>query len=191
MKRLLSICMLAAAGLFWTACNQDDDNDVTPQPSTPGYYFKFKLDGRQINLTLAEYIPQLLSMDENRIGGFKLGEGVGHSMMLAVNYTHPVSNAEVLALAGKTLYFNDTAARPELVYDSSATASSFESIQTTNPSYNLQFTSVTYLRQDSTVFNPLDVYEVKGTCSGILSDGSVQKTLTNGEFFMLISRVRQ
>jgi hypothetical protein len=56
--------------------------------------------------------------------------------------------------------------------------------------YNIKVNSVNYLKQDTTIFNVVDVYEVKGTCRALLSNGTKTLSLTDGEFFTVISRVK-
>lgn len=186
MKKFLFI--LTSAIVLFSACNTDDDNTtVTPTP-TNKYYFNFKLEGQQHSLSYA--IDQYLSSDPYRAGGYQGAGTVGESIKFSFGYSSPVTDADIRALAGRTLLFGDTAVRPRLQHDSSFTSDSYYSVDTSNSAYNVTVNSVNYLKQDTTIFNVVDVYEVKGTCRALLSNGTKTLSLTDGDFFTVISRVK-
>lgn len=190
MKKLL--LGLFSATVLFSACNADDDNNTTVTPSNPNntnkYYFKFRLDGQQ--RTLSYPIDQYMSSDPYAAGGYQGARTAGESIELAFRYSHLVTDADVRALAGRTLLFGDTAVRPTLQYDSTISSDSYYAVDTNNATYHITVNSVNFLKQDTTIFNVVDVYEVKGTCRAVLSNGTKTLTLTDGDFFTVISRVK-
>jgi len=192
MKRTL--LFLAVACLF-IACNKGDD----PAPSnnnnnnnTNPYYFKFKLDGTDYNLT--SNLAQYMSAYPEDAGGYQMSGPLTYpSVGIRLLYDSVVSDAQVKALAGKTLYFGQTNPRLSMTFEANGSAEALESIDTANTSYNIKVTSVTYLKKDTTIFNPIDAYVIKGTCSAILVDPATMKksALTAGEFNYIISRVNK
>lgn len=182
-----TLLFLAFACLF-IACNKKSD-DPAPANTNP-YYFKLNLDGTDYNLTST--LPQYMSAFPEDAGGYQMaGQLLYPSVGIRLTYDSAVSDAQVKALAGKTLYFNQTNPRPSITFEANNTADELESVDTANTAYNIKITSVTYLKKDTSVFNPIDVYVVKGTCSAILMDPSTKKksALTGGDFNYIISRV--
>jgi hypothetical protein len=180
--------VLASAVLLFSACNRDDNNtNVNPTP-TNKYYFNFKADGGSRSLSYP--IDQYLSSDPYRAGGYQGAGTNGESIEMAFAYSNLVTDADIRALAGRTLLFSDTAVRPSLQYDSSFTSDSYYSVDTNSSIYNIKVNTVNYLKQDTTIFNVVDVYEIKGTCRALLSNGTKTLSLTDGDFFTVISRVK-
>lgn len=189
MKKLVYFLSLYIA-LGLASCKKEDDTVIDPNPPyTNPYYFRFSLAGTAYNF--AQEQPQYLSSSEYGVGGFQNGNGLFPSILLAFYYSHPVTDADVRALAGQTIYFNDTSRNPELQFDQDASSISFSSIDTASTAYSVKVNSVSFIKVDTTIFNIVDVYELRGKCNAVLSNGTEYRDLTDGEFTLLVSRVKQ
>jgi hypothetical protein len=127
-------------------------------------------------------------------GGYQMAGPLTYpSVGIRFMYDSAVSDAQVKALAGKTIFFNQTNPKPKITFGTNPSVDDLESVDTTNTAFNIKVTSVTFLKKDTTVFNAVDAYMIKGTCSAILKDPATKKmsTMSNGEFNYIISRVNK
>jgi hypothetical protein len=187
MKKLLTLCLLALCiGAF--SCKKSDSTTPTNNPSNP-YYFKFTLDGTSYNFTSA--LPQYMSAYDDRAGGYQEVAPLAFPMIgLAFDYDSAVTDAQVKALAGKTFYFNGKNPKPSIEFDADATSGTWYSVDTSNTNFNVKVTSVTYVKKDTTIFNPVLTYAIKGTCNAVLEgSGGKLSALSNGDFNFIISCV--
>jgi hypothetical protein len=191
----LSCCVLFAA------CSRKDDTPAPPATTTPGttnppvttanpYYFRFRVDGKSYNLTSP--LAQYLSSDERYAGGFMQSAPLtAPSMMLEFRYDSAVNEKMMLSLAGKTFYFDSNTPRVRLGFDSTYTTDTRHTVDTANRGFFVKVNSITYLKKDTTIFNPVAVYVINGSCKGIIRDDATKKyqQVTDGEFNFQISRV--
>lgn len=58
-------------------------------------------------------------------------------------------------------------------------------------SFFVKVNSITYLKKDTTIFNPVAVYVINGTCRAVIENPDKKKLqlVTDGEFNFLVSRV--
>jgi len=179
---MLCACLLSAVG-----CKKKDDNP-TPTP-TASYYFKFKFDGNSYNFNAD--LPQYMPFYTDEAGGYQMATNVtGPSVGFRLDWQSidTVSEANLMAVKGKTLYFNDSLIRMELTYSESSAATNWTSIDTANTSYNVKITDITFLKKDTSAGIPLKTYVIKGTCNGIMERGSEKKAFSDGDFNFIISR---
>ncbi|XZF15098.1 hypothetical protein ACTHGU_03105 [Chitinophagaceae bacterium MMS25-I14] len=191
MKKLLSLPVLAVCCMMMTAsCKKNDSSN----PSGPGnnnpYYFNFKLNGTAYNFSSP--LPQYISSDAQLAGGYQESStAFVPSIGLQFVFGHIVTDSDMTGLAGKTLYFNGTGPGINLDFDDAAGNTQY-SVDTSNTAYNVKISSVTYVGIDSTIFNKVAVYAIKGTCSAVLENGASNpmSVLTDGSFNFLVSRVK-
>jgi hypothetical protein len=189
--------LLIAVSCLFIACNKGDDpapanNNNNNNTNTNPYYFKFKLDGTDYNLT--SDLAQYMSAYEEDAGGYQMAGPLTYpSVGIRFMYDSTVTDAQIKALAGKTFYFDQKTPSPQVTFSATPSGDEFASIDTANTAYNVKVTSVTYLRKDTTIFNPVAAYVIKGTCSAILLDRTTNKkyALTAGDFNYIISRVNK
>ncbi len=185
-----AIALLLLSCLFF-ACKKDDEPVGPVTPANP-YYFKFKLNG--VSYDFRSSLAQYISSDDYEAGGYQMQEGQLYpSIGLSFRYDTTATDAQVLALAGKTIGFNGTNPSPRITFDESINGNTLWSIDTANSAFNIKVSSVTYVKKDTTIFNIVDVYAIKGTCEAVVDNfgsGAVG-TISNGEFNFLISRVRR
>lgn len=164
---------------------QANNNNTT---TTSPYYFKFSLNG--VNYDLNANNPQYMTFYSDLAGGYQTGSSLVYpsiGLSFTWNYKDTVLESDLLGLAGKTLYFSDTAITPALTFDSSVTSNTWYSADTSNTAYYVKVTSVTFVRKDTVLTNPIRVYSITGTCAAIMQQ-STNSILSNGSFSFLISR---
>src|ERR1043166_3076018 len=147
-----TLLFLAFACLF-VACKKGDDpapannNNNNNNNNNSSYYFKFKLDGTDYSLTSA--LPQYMSAYPEDAGGYQMaGALVYPSVGIRLTYDSAVTDAQVKALTGKTIYFNQTNPKPSVTFEATPSGEELSSIDTSNTAYNIKVTSVTYLKKD-------------------------------------------
>ncbi len=200
------ITTLFLATLLLVACNKSGTQNATPAnnnpsnntPSTPSpYYFKFNFDGKDYNYTANN--PQYMGYYGNVTGGYQTEDKIPYatapSISLALNWNKDtVTHSQVMAVKGKTFYFNDTLIKPEITFKPIFNEDEYESIDTSNTNFSVTITDVKYRKRDTAFvfsFFPVETYIFTGTCSAVLEDywnGIGPKLLTNGSFNIIVSR---
>jgi hypothetical protein len=156
------IALLLTAGLFSAPGCKRKDNIIVDPPPPPFSYFKFKL----ANSSLAPSVGLRLSWPED----------------------DTVSESNLMALEGKTLYFSDTTVHPTLTYTTELGGTDWRSVDTNNTAYNVKITKVVFFKKDTSAGNPLKTYIIKGTCNALMSKAGTMSTFSEGEFNFVISR---
>lgn len=196
MKNRILTSTVALAALF-SACKKDNTtttptNSNTNNNSSP-YYFKFNFDDTAYNLNAN--FPQYMVLNYDIVGGYQVDKAnFYHSVGLSFQWPagHTITDSDVKGLAGKTFYFVDQATdstiRPMLEYDRDLQSGSWFEYDTSNVNYYVKVTDVTFLKKDTSLGHPLDVYVISGTCRSILEQNYTLKEFTNGDFKFVISR---
>ena len=166
--------------------NNNNNNNTTVSP----YYFKFSLNGISHNFT--DSTPQYQSFYSNLAGGYEdtldwvFFPSAGLSFTWHTGDT--VKESDIMGLKGKILYFNDTNITPQLSYDKDNSSTTLYSTDTSNKTYNVSITNVTFLKADTSLGIPLRTYVITGTCTAVMSDGTTTSLLTSGSFNFIICR---
>jgi|GEM_PF-1637854 len=187
MKKLQSI-YLGLLLLLVAGCVKENTDDGGPNPQPPKYYFQFTLNG--IGYNLKADIPQYVSMYTDEAGGYQVGDStLQPSVGLRFRWPagHVVTDADMLGLKGKVLYFNDTAIHPIMSFDESLTAATWLSADTDDPAYSVNITDIVRIGKDATTYGDVITYQVSGSCSALMYRGSTQAPLTNGAFRFVVS----
>lgn len=191
--RLFALCGALSAGLL--SCNKEDKKDSpAPTPESP-YYFDFTLDGEHARFANPEgqYSYML-----GGVGGFQQPSATVHypDIELSFIFGKQATDADVKALAGHRYRFNSWDKNDEttvfMAYTSSFGSASW--MDTDDSSWNnyVQVDKVTFVKVDSVLGTPLDIYEVKGSCKTMMEDDQSTTTkLLEGTFNMLVSRVKR
>ena len=185
MKRIITFLALLSS---LVSCTKSDNTTPNNNNTNP-YYFKFTLDGTPYNFTSPA--AQFVNNYDHSVSGYQTPGilSMYPSVGIVMVFDSVATDADVKSMAGKTFYYNGVNPSPSVFFGLNSSTNTFYSIDTPNHNFNINISSVSYLRKDTTIFNVMDVYVVKGTCSAVLSDGVSKKTLTGGEFNYLISRV--
>ncbi len=172
-----------------SACKKKDTTSTPPVTTSP-YYFKGTLDGANYNYTQNQ--PEYMFMYTNEAGGYQVANAsLWPSIGLRLSWPadDTVKESDIMGLIGKTLYFSDTAITPELTYDKVAAGTgSWTSIDTSNTSYYVKITNVTFLKKDTTIGYYLRTYVITGTCSALMTDLTKTSVFSGGYFNFIISR---
>lgn len=193
MKSPALFITLLITTLFF-ACTKDDNNpDPTDDPKTNPYYFKFDFDGT--NKSFSSGTPQYQSSSNNTVGGYQ-NTGVGSGNYIGLSFSVPfddtITDSDVMGLKGRTIYFDDSLMTPELVYSETLDADLYYSVDTPDHNFYIKIDDVTFLKNDTTVFNPVKTYVIKGTCKAVMeqyfTSPATEKILSNGEFNFIVSR---
>jgi hypothetical protein len=59
---------------------------------------------------------------------------------------------------------------------------------TSNTSYYVKVTNIVFLKNDTTLGNPIRTYVITGTCAGVMSQSDSIAILSGGVFNFVISR---
>jgi hypothetical protein len=190
-----TIIIFASIFLLAGACTKEKTTTApTPVPTpalTSPYYFRGVIDGTTYNL-IAD-IPQYIAFYTNEIGGYQVASAAMYPS-IGLRFSWPlndtVKESDLMGLVGKTLHYDDTLIRPELIFNKSATANFWYSKDASNALYYVKIANVTYLKKDTTLGYYVKTYVITGTCSGVMSDlaGTSSGTFTGGEFNFIISR---
>lgn len=191
MKKI-AILFVAACFMMAPACKKTDksSNPVTNNPANP-YYFKFNLDGVAKNFSSDQ--PQYVFLNFNYAGGYQNPQGVLFpSVGLEFDWRHKdsLSNDDVLGLAGKTFYFDDTNIHPIITFNTSPTSDEYWSVDTASTAYYVKIDKVVFLKNDVAVGNKLRTYVLTGTCNAALETFyGAKANLSGGDFNFIISCV--
>lgn len=191
MKRTTLVSIILACLL--AACDKSATTTPTPTPTPVNpYYFKFTINGKDYNYNTD--FEQYMSMSVDRAGGYQQGAyDIYPSIGLAIQwpFDDTVSEADLLSLKGKTLYFDDSITRPEILFNEEMDQyAGWESLDTSDHNFYVKISDITYLKDDTTYFAPVKVYVVSGTCRAVMNEpyDSLTTVLSNGEFKFRISR---
>lgn len=187
--RKFVVLMLAAGLSLAIGCKKKEAPIIVDPPPPSACYFKFKFDG--VGHYVSADIPQYMPFHANEAGGYQVTDtsvspSVGLRLSWPVNDT--VSEADLMALKGKTLYFSDTAVHPTLTYSPDLATTDWKSLDTNNTSYNVTITNITFLKNDTTAGTPVKAYMIKGTCNALMSRSGTVSNFSDGEFNIVISR---
>jgi hypothetical protein len=179
--------------LLFGACKKDSKTTPTPPPTPPPspYYFKSTFLG--VNYNLNANFPQYMTFYANEVGGYQVADlSLFPSFGLSISWPNgdTVRESDIMGLVGKTLYFNDTVhIFPSLTFDQTSALGTWYSKDTTNESFNVKITNVTFLKKDTTLGTPLRTYVATGSCNAIMYKGDSTATLSAGQFNFVISRI--
>lgn len=137
MKRTL---LFLGSILFLLAACTKKDKTTTPKPTPVAhpYYFKFTTDGTANTYNSNQ--PQYVFLSDREFGGYQgaAEENLFPQVGLSLHWFHvdTLKESDVMALVGKTIYFNDTNIRPEVTYDKNGSLTdSWGSVDTSNTTY--------------------------------------------------------
>lgn len=184
-----TLVLILMLGLSMAACKKEEKTD--PLPSTPAspYFFKFKWNG--LSNEYSQDIPQYMPFYTDEAGGYQVASAALYpSVGLRLSWVSgdTVSESDLLALKGKTLYFSDTTVHPTLTRDSTASSAQWRSIDTANTAFFVKISNIAYLKKDTTAGYYIATYVITGTCNALLSNGTSTATMSDGEFNFIISR---
>lgn len=179
------------------SCGSNDDNNVTPtNPTNPNpYYANFPFNGTTYNFSGTKAAAQYMSSFDQEVGGYmQNAPNIIPSVGISVRYDHHPTHTEVMALGGQTLSFDGASSPRARAEFSPATASDPDwwSDDTTSSAYSMHIESIAYVDVDTTIFNIVDVYEMKGSFSASMENLSTGQLapLSGCNFKLLVSRVK-
>ena len=185
-----AILALSALTLFAGACKKKDTTKTTPTTPTSTYYYKFKLNDSSFNFNggFAQYI----FLYENEAGGYQ-ATGNNFAPCAWVSFTVPngdtISEAQLLGLKGKTIYFDDTAMHPAVGFDYDLSAAlGWESVDTNNHSFYVTISNVSFLKKDTSIGYPARSYVLTGTCNAVVQRYGAMKVMSGGDFNLIIGK---
>ncbi len=190
-----TLLFLGSILFLLAACTKKDKTTTpTPTPVAHPYYFKFNLNGTAYNFNSNQ--PQFVYLYNNEFGGYQGSTDMNLFPSVGLRLTwlgiDTLKESDVMALTGKTIYFNDTTIRPEITYDANSSLSdSWTSVDTSKTSYYVKIATVKYLKIDTALTTLVRTYELTGTCSALMTDDnshSTFKELTSGDFHFIVSR---
>lgn len=193
------LLMIAACKKEETKTNTSDPDPITTTTNTgPNpYYFKFKFRGA--DYTLASAQPGYLYYGNiNEAGGSidTLSTNLNlHFPSIGIEFKwptgHKVTEAELLALKGKTLSFINTSPQVNITLTRSDIEPYWFSDVLVNTKYYVKIDNITFLKNDVAYSNSIKVYVITGTCVASMSkyttDIDNSGELTNGQFNFRIS----
>jgi hypothetical protein len=195
MKKLYIVMM---ALLPFVACKKNETNttpSTTTTPTVDSYYFHFTYNGADYKFDSQS--PEYMTFNENYVFGIQ--EQVGATMdypvvgfRLAWQPGHKVTESDLMNLAGKKMYHNDTGIKPSLLLAFSPTSSLYADTTLGGTDDFIQIDKITYLKDDVANNIRLKVYVVTGTCAAHMVDSNnnnSKKAFTNGVFHTRISRL--
>lgn len=168
--------------------NNNPNNNPNNTPASP-YYFKFTLDGKSYDLTAD--IPQYMPVFDDNVGGYQVADAsLKPSIGLSFQWKNidTVKESQLMALVGKTIYFNDTLVDVDIEADETLTGATWFAEDTADANYNIKIANISFLKNDTSIGKPLKIYVISGTCSAVMSNGTKTSILSNGDFKFRISR---
>jgi hypothetical protein len=197
MKKTQIPVLALALILLFLSCSKKDNkapNTITTTTNTNPYYFRFTLNGKTD--TLYDNQHYAYTTNSNAIYGDVAqstnGPAPYFSLWLGLPYDiDTLTESDVLNLAGKTLYFTDTAMAAQIEYQESIDSNQWESLGFVDSSYNVKISGVTFL--DTTRYQGLAArrYVITGTCKARMEKDfpTYIDTPMTGAFNMIITRV--
>jgi hypothetical protein len=189
----LSLALLAALTLFSVGCKKDNsttNNNNNNTPTNP-YYFTFTFNDTAYTYNYNQ--PEYMALYANEAGGFQcanasLSPSAGVGFYWKKKDT--VTEADLMALVGKTLYFNDTTVGLSVSYERNGNIAEWDAMDTANTNYYVKVDSITYLKNDQELSAKVRTYIMKGSCNALLQNvnGPGIIPFTNGTFRIIIAR---
>ncbi len=199
MKQML---ILMAAIVLFASCKKENIKEKYEEeypnslPSDIKPYFKFTFDGKtyELNSRYPLFVGTIASM-EHHFGGIQAFSNEQKYPTIGVqtfrrDYSSLTDN-EMLALKGKTLYFDDLVYQPQItysivnfIYDTDPWISQVSS----DKKYNIHITDVKFIKKGTSDLGAIRIYLVTGTCRALMKKKSGEtKELTDGAFSMAIA----
>jgi hypothetical protein len=183
-QTLLFFCLSLSSFCLVTSCKKTDSG-----PSGGDLYFNCGFNGN--NYEIGDTYAFGTVTDANFINGHLMGTADSPKAPVPVvaltatwNNKTTITKDDVLALAGKTLYFDDPQfdLKFSLILDYSGT--SWEQVDTNDHNYSINISTVT-VREKSNHTQQYS-YTVTGTAHAILTKNGAYAELSDGEFRMVI-----
>lgn len=193
MKKIaLMLCVTSGILFSSFSCNKEKEKEPTPTETSP-YYFEFTLDGEKTKFASKE--AQYSFLDPLEAGGYQMPNSTTlfPSLELNFKFKHNPSNAELLGLQGKTIYYyeNKDSVIANLYYQKDFNSDILFNEELVDNSFSVNVSKVTFKESSNVAGYPIDVYEIAGTCTAKFIDdtnGDKVLLLKDGKFNMLISR---
>jgi len=180
--------LIAVLCIFSIGCKKSSTAPQTVTPSSP-YYFKFTLDGVSYNLNAN--FPQYMPFYSHEAGGYEVAD-LSLYPMAGIRFSWPlgdtVKETDIMGLAGKTIYFNDTNIHPEVSFGKNLNGFTNYSADTSDKRYYVSISAVKFVKKDTTAGYPIRIYQLTGTCNALLDSNGVYHSFSDGSFNFLISR---
>lgn len=194
MKKLTAL-LLGSALLTYSCSKEDKKNEDQPANQRP-FYAHFNFSGKDYKITYPEVTAQYISSLEHSVGGIAVERPLSAadpSLEVTLRFDHHPTHEEVLALKGKTL---PTALKdgitPRIYFEENYDLPRWNTYDTMNiATYYIKIESVKWIKADTTIFNPVDVYEVKGSGKVLLEEDTQKGVLNDLQFNMLLTRVKE
>lgn len=193
MKKLTNLLLLA---VLLGACSKDKttttNNNNTNTPTAFPYYFNFTFDGGKYNLNTDN--EQYMYFNENQVGGYQVGNTSfaypAAGIRLSWPNGHKVTEAELMALVGKTISCVDTNINAEISFTKSETDISWYSVRTFGTKGYVKIDKITTVRKDTLLGAPVTIYAINGNCTSTMYNynSSDTKEFTGGEFNFRVTR---
>lgn len=191
MKKLTNLLLLA---VLLGSCSKDKTttpaNNNTPAPFP--YYFNFSFDGEKYNLNADN--EQYMYFSENEVGGYQVGSVIDVYPSAGIRLTwpngHKVTDAELMALVGKTISCADTNINAEISFSKSEPDVYWYSIHTAGAKGYVKIDKITTVRKDTLLGAPVTIYAISGNCASTMYNynSSDKKEFTGGEFNFRVTR---
>ncbi len=191
------IILLLGGALLIFSCNKEDKHKNEDQPANlRPYYANFNFGNKDYKISYPEATAQYISSLEHSVGGIAVVRPlstVDPSLEVTLRFDHHPTHEEVLSLTGKTL---PTALKdgitPRIYFEENYDLPRWNTYDTMDvAAYYIKIESVKWIKADTTIFNPVDVYEVKGSGRILLEEDTQSSTLNDLQFNMLLTRVRE
>jgi len=192
MKKLTNLLLLAA---LLGSCSKDKTTTTNNNTNTPApfpYYFNFTFDGVKYNLNTDN--EQYMYFNENQVGGYQVGNTSfaypAAGIRLSWPNGHKVTEAELMALVGKTISCADTNVNAEISFTKNDTDINWYSVRTFGTKGYVKIDKITTVRKDTLLGAPVTIYAISGNCSSTMYNynSSDTKEFAGGEFNYRVTR---
>ncbi|OJU75948.1 MAG: hypothetical protein BGO09_14095 [Bacteroidetes bacterium 47-18] len=195
MKKQLTALLLGSILLTFSCKKEDKPKNEEPVNQRP-YYANFSFAGKGYKIDYPEATAQYISSLEHSVGGIAIVRPlstVDPSLEVTLRFDHHPTHEEVLALKGRTL---PTALQdgitPRIYFEENYDLPRWTTYDTMDvAAYYIKIESVKWVKADTTIFNPVDVYEVKGSGRILLEEDTQRDVLQDLQFHMLLTRVKE
>ncbi len=192
MKKLTNLLLLA---VLLGACSKDKTTTTPTNNTTTApfpYYFNFSFGGEKYNLNADN--EQYMYFNENEVGGYQVGSVIDVYPSAGIRLTwpngHKVTEAELMALVGKTISCADTNINAEISFSKSEPDVYWYSIHKAGANGYVKIDKITTVRKDTLLGAPVTIYAINGTCTSTMYNynSSDTKEFTGGEFNFRVTR---